>query len=89
MYEASNCDEKQIDFEITREQFRKIVADVKNLNATKERKQRNFAQRTSAAAGSFLKHLSAAKTAEDKAAALQTIAETRAALDKLEADLSR
>ncbi len=89
MYGASGCDEKQIDFEITREQFKKIVADVKNLNATKERKRRNFEQRTSAAAGSFLKHLSAAQTAEDKAAALQTIAETRAALDKLEAELSR
>ena len=91
LYDASlpRLTELHMDFEITRDEFEKIVKEVKQGSVTeiRPRSQSTYSTRLGKAQTGFLKALSNAKTAEDKKEALALIAAMRTELKRIEDSL--
>lgn len=79
------------DFEITREEFVKLVSDVRTGKAQTSVPRRHYSsyqEKVDKSYNSFLKSLTRTKTKEDRTEALEYINKLRKELDKIESDLS-
>ena len=88
---AASPKEFESTFEISRDEFSKIVTDIKNGERREPAgiKRRGYAERAESAKMSFIKTLKNSKTGEDRREALSIIAELRAELDAIEEDLKK
>ena len=78
------------DMEITREEFARIVSDVRKGKKAEpaQKKKSTYAERVDKACASFLKTISRSRTQSERKEALEYIAKLRLQLDELEKELS-